>query len=131
MIVDDYIEVKTTVRIPNQKIQDLIVSAVEGGSNYWAKFKFPTGYKDKYESYEQIPFNGGKFEVFDIETDELLGELNQSSTKVGLQLMADCKDSKEKAVPARHFKNLATDCEDAETADVFMQLSVMGEIRFG
>jgi hypothetical protein len=45
--------------------------------------------------------------------------------------MADCKDMKGKQVPARHFKNLATDNEDAETADVFMQLAVMGEIVFG
>jgi hypothetical protein len=45
--------------------------------------------------------------------------------------MADCKDMKGKQVPARHFKNLATDNEDEETADVFLQLAVMGEIVFG
>ena len=70
-------------------------------------------------------------EVYDIETDELLGHLNRASVKVGLQLMADRKDMKGKTVPARHFKALATDNEDAETADVFMQLCVMGEIVFG
>jgi hypothetical protein len=45
--------------------------------------------------------------------------------------MADCKDMKGKVVPARHFKALATDNDDAETADVFMQLAVMGEVVFG
>ena len=45
--------------------------------------------------------------------------------------MADRKDMKGKVVPARHFKALATDNEDAETADVFMQLAVMGEIVYG
>ena len=129
--MQDYIEVKATVRIPNQKIQDLMTTAIEGGSHYWAKFVFPNHYKDKYQSYAEIPFKDGNIEVYDIETDELLGYLNRASIKVGLQLMADRKDLKGKQIPARHFKALATDNEDAETADVFMQLSVMGEIVYG
>ena len=129
--MEEYIEVKATVIIPNQKIQDMIVTAVEGGSNYWASFKFPEDWKDKYKSYEQIPFNNENIEVYDIETDELLGYLNRASIKVGLQLMADRKDMKGKVVPSRHFKAIATDNDDAETADVFMQLCVMGEITYG
>ena len=129
--MSEYIEVKATVRIPNQKIQDLIVTAVESGANYWAKFKFPKDYKQKCQDYSEIPFHNDNIEVYDIETDELLGYLNRASIKVGLQLMADRKDMKGKVVPARHFKNLATDNEDAETADVFMQLAVMGEIVYG
>ena len=126
-----YIEVKARVRIPEQKINDLTVSSVEGGSNYWARFVFPKNYKDNFKSYEEIPMQGGTIEVFDIETDELLGVLNKATIQTGLQLMANCKDIKGKAFPTRHFKNLATDNEDAETADVFMQLSVMGEIVYG
>jgi len=129
--MQNYIEVKATVRIPNQKIQDMIITAVEGGSNYWAKFRFPDNYKDKYGSYELIPFKNDNIETYDCETGKLLGYLNRASIQVGLQLMADRKDLKGKVVPARHFKALATDNEDAETADVFMQLSVMGEIVYG
>ena len=129
--MEEYLEVKAAVRIPNQKIMDLIVSALEGGCRYWASFKFPDDWKQNYESYEQIPFKEGNIEVYDIETDELLGYLNRMSIKVGLQLMADRKDMKGKVVPSRHFKNIATDNEDAETADVFMQLCVMGEIVYG
>ena len=126
-----YIEVRARVRIPEQKINDLIVSAVEGGSNYWAKVKFPNNYKDNFKSYEEIPMQGGEIEVFDIETGELLGVLNKTTIQTGLQLMANCKDIEGKQVPNRHFKNLAIDNEDAETADVFMQLAVMGTIVFG
>ena len=129
--MEDYLEVKATVRIPNQKIQDLITTALEGACRYWASFKFPPDYKEKYDSHEQIPFKDGNIAVYDVETDELLGYLNRASIKVGLQLMADCKDMKGKQVPARHFKNLATDNEDEETADVFMQLCVIGEIVYG
>lgn len=129
--MDKYIEVVAKVRIPNQKIQDMIICAIEGGSNYWGQFAFPQNYKDKYGSYEQIPFKGGNIEVMDIETGELLGILNRATVQTGLQLMASCKDVKGKHVLNRHFKNLAMDNEDAETADVFMQLCVMGEIVFG
>ena len=126
----DYIEVKATVRIPHEKIQDLIITCLEGACRYWASFKFPDKWKEKYGSYEQIPFKDN-IAVYDVETDELLGYLNRASVKVGLQLMADCRDLKGKQVPHIHFKNLATDNEDAETVDVFMQLCVMGEIVFG
>ena len=129
--MQDYIEVKAKVRIPHDKIQDLIITALEGACRYWASFKFPKDWKEKYQSYEQIPFKDGDIEVYDVETDELLGYLNRASVKVGLQLMADRKDLKCKQIPNRHFKNLSTDNEDAETADVFLQLAVMGEIVFG
>ena len=129
--MQEYIEVKATVRIPHQKIRDLIITAVEGGCRYWASFKFPENWKEKYGSYEQIPFKDGEIAVYDVETDELLGYLNRASVKVGLQLMADRKDLKCKQIPNRHFKNLSTDNEDAETADVFLQLAVLGEIVFG
>lgn len=128
--MNEYIEVKATVRMPNEKIENLIITAVEGGSNFWARFKFPDGWKDKYKSCAEIPFHGGDIEVFDVETGELLGVLNKATIQTGLQLMADRKDMTGKQVPARHFKNLATDNEDAETADVFLQLSVMGEIVY-
>lgn len=129
--MNDYIEVTTRVRIPSEKINDLISTAVEGGSNYWAEFQFPKNWKNKYESYEQIPLKGGEIKVFDCETGELLGILNRATAQVGLQLMADCRDVKGKQIPSRHFKNLATDNEDAETADVFVQLAALGEIVFG
>ncbi|AQT70056.1 hypothetical protein STSP2_03258 [Anaerohalosphaera lusitana] len=129
--MDRYIEVRARVRIPIEKIQDMIITAVEGGSNYWAKFQFPENYKDKFGSYEKIPFADENIEVFDIETGELLGVVNKEGIQKALQMMADCKDKRGRHVPERHFRNLAMDNEDAETADVFMQLAVMGEIVFG
>jgi hypothetical protein len=128
--MEDYIEVKASVKIPHEKIQDLITTALEGACRYWASFKFPTDWKQKYSSYEQIPFKDN-IAVSDVETDELLGYLNIASVQTGLQLMANCKDIMGKVVPARHFKNLVTDNDDQETADVFLQLCVMGEIVFG
>ncbi len=129
--MDKYVEVRATVRIPTEKIKNLIISAVEGGSTYWAMLKFPDGWQDKYKSYADIPFQGGEIEVYDVETGRLLGFLSKVTIQPGLQLMADRKDMTGKQVPARHFKAIATDNEDAETADVFLQLAVMGEIIYG
>jgi hypothetical protein len=127
----DYTEVITTIKIDNQKIKDLIITAIEVGSNYWACFKLPEGWKEKYGSIEEIPFKGGDIEVYDCKTVELLGVLNLATVQTGLQLMADRKDVTGKTVPARHFKNFGTDNEDVETADVFLQLAVLGEIVYG
>jgi hypothetical protein len=57
--------------------------------------------------------------------------LNLATVRTGLQLMADSEDMKGKAIPGRHFQNLMSDDWDAETADVFLQLSVMTEIIYG
>ena len=128
--MNDYVEVKARVRIPNQKIKDMITTAFEGACHYWASYKFPDNWKEKYGTREEIPFKDGEISVSDVETDELLGYLNAATVQIGLQLMASCKDYKGKHVSNRHFKNLATDNEDEETADVFMQLAVMGEVVF-
>jgi hypothetical protein len=127
----DYTEVITTIKIDNQKIKDLIITAIEGGSNYWASLKLPSDWKEKYGSIEEITFKGGNIEVYDVETDELLGVLNLATVRTGLQLMADSEDMKGKAIPGRHFQNLINDNWDAETADVFLQLATMTEIIYG
>ena len=113
--MSNYIEVTARVRIPEQKINDMIVTAVEGGCRYWARFQLLKDWKEKYQNYYEVPMQGGEIEVFDVETDELLGVINRATIQTGLQLMADCKNVKGKQVPVRHFKNLATDNDDAET----------------
>ncbi|MHC4773249.1 MAG: hypothetical protein ACYS8S_06695, partial [Planctomycetota bacterium] len=120
------IYVKALVRIPKQRIIDMITTAVEGGCNYWAKFKFPDNWKNNDESHEQILFKSGHIEVYDVQTDELVGHLNKVTIRLGLQLMGQRKDIRGKDIPLLHFKNVISDNMDAETADVFVQLAVMG-----
>jgi hypothetical protein len=127
----DYIEVIATLRIPNKKIKDLLTTAIEGGPNYWACLKLPEGWKEKYGSVEEIPFENGDIEVYDCKTVELLGVLNLATVRTGLQLMANSEDMKGRKVPERHFKNILVDNDDAETADVFLQLAVIGEVVYG
>ena len=130
-IMSEDIYVKALVRIPRQRVIDMITTATEGGSNYWAKFVFPDNWKNNDESHEQILFKSGHIEVYDVQTDELVGHLNKVTIRLGLQLMGQRKDIRGKAVPLRHFSNLFSGNGDAETADVFMQLCVMGRVVYG
>ena len=127
----DKIQITVRADIPADRIGDLIVGAIEGGSNYWAHFRFPGGWVKHHDNYYDIPMNGGAIVVMDIETNERLGELNEYTVRRGLQMMADGKDINGKKIPLRHFKNFAMENDDVETADVFMQLAVMGEVVYG
>ena len=120
--------------ITEDMIENVIVSALEGGSNYW--------YFVDVEDFEQdLPSKNGKalteriaeavfknpsfkMPVYDVEDEEdVLGYLSQKNLRRGMELCA--KDYPEV------FKRLINDEIDAEDADVIFQLTVMGEITFG
>ena len=120
--------------ITEDMVENVIVSALEGGSNYW--------YFVDVEDFEQdLPPKNGKalteriseavyknpsfkMPVYDVEDEEdVLGYLSQKNLRRGLELCA--KDYPEV------FKRLTDDEIDAEDADIIFQLTVMGEITFG
>lgn len=127
------------IDIGDQLREDLLVTALEGGSNYW--------YYLSVEAYDLINKSirtkqileppsikmwdaikhGASIPIYDEENkNEKLGEINLESIAKGEQMMVDKYFF--------HFKKLL-DKEnvewDAETADVWFQLAVMGEITFG
>jgi hypothetical protein len=121
----EIVMVKTEVAINQQRIEDLLCEAWKGGSTYWAvcnvtkEDRKAVGADYSFE----VATRGGKIEVYDMDTNEKLGVLNEEAIKKGLQLMAD-------NFP-KHFMDFLNENDDAETADVFMQLAVMGKITFG
>lgn len=125
-----------------QRISDILVSAFEGGSNYWmanATILVPitkTSWKDEGEKlgiegavarYQVVPFiqgNGLKIEEQEASSDnpaELV--LNIESLTKGLELMS--------VKHSRHFSDIIEENDDAETADVLVQLAIFGEIVYG
>ena len=118
---DRSVEVEAKVRIEEKRIADLLITALDGGSNYWA---------DLYGSLEDI-MNGGTVSVVDAETGESLGIVCYQSIATALQLMAKGEDRNGKKIPIRHWQAIVEENDDAETADVFFQMAVMGEIVFG
>lgn len=117
--------VKTEVT--DERLNDLLCSAMEGGSNYWYvinKHINPNNVKVEHPHLD-LPFiEGCGLEIGDIEDDEAEPQiLNRESIAKGLQVMADKY--------SHHFNNFMTENDDAETGDVFLQCCLFGDIVYG
>lgn len=118
--------------LSKQDQQDLLITALEGGSNYWYAIgdspEFKALEKKPSEAYSERVFrfieNGGSLPIFDLELeDEFLGNLTKESFNKGAAVMLEHYKS--------HFANILTEDWDAETADVWFQCCIMGDIMYG
>ena len=120
-------QVTFTKDIPFQRIDDLIITGVEGGTNYWMSVEGAWnesvwGDLEKTVKEGKLKFSNRK--LADTDEDHLFEKvLTEEVIQQGLQLMAD-KHS-------RHFEDFMNENEDAITGDVFIQLCVLGEVRYG
>lgn len=126
----------TTIQNPitDERRIDLLVSALEGGSNYWywlrgramnivgfiAPADKSTPTVDRIWKALKL---GLALPVHDIETKELLGSLSLESILEGEKIMVEKYPS--------HFADIINENDDASTADVWLQLAVMKEIVYG
>jgi hypothetical protein len=122
------IEVPTTYTITKERIQDLLIGALEGGSDYWCEARFVKA-PGCIASYMEYPWiDGCQIIMNDFEGTDMLGggqykELTKDVLELGLRRMAG-------KYPV-HFKNFVEENDDAETADVFLQCCCFGEVIFG
>ena len=130
---------KVTLEIPAERVASLLVSAFEGGSNYWYTIKdrkIPHGSPmdwdfrlDKNDVFPHVDFpmnEGGALIIQDLEDGHPEGQewtLDQAALARGLQLMAQKQP--------RHFSDMLKEDDDAVTADVFLQLCLFGEVVYG
>ena len=126
--------VAVTATVDWSKITNAIIGAFEGGSTYWlggATYVYtPDGLTEK-PAYadEQFWAKGGKMLLSYDNPDEpgdsekASKEFGLTEIKLGLRLMAE-KSS-------RHFADLLSEDDDAETHDVFIQYAVLGDIIYG
>lgn len=115
--------------IPYQTLLDLLVTAVEGGSNYWASIK----------SVERDA-DGNYLKVKVTELEKSRDDVNRVNRYVvpedlaqGLQRLAERIDSNHPQhfeTAGTHFADALGD-HDALTADVVLQMAVFGEIIYG
>lgn len=127
-----------------KRVKDLLVGALEGGSNYWysnarmdladgyTKADFKTGGRmqdpnDYYHWAELVPFVPGCALVLDVEDSPNEGQtefrLTRNKIERGLDIMAQ-------KYP-KHFQNWVQENDDAITSDVFLQCCLFGEAVFG
>jgi hypothetical protein len=121
------------VQITKTQVQDLLTSALEGGSNYWYMLETPDDHDTKVPYWERVftvgllisngkdTPKGTKPEGNDPGYKEVL--VNTARIQTALQLM--------QSKYPRHFVALVNDQGDAETGDVFLQLCVFGEVIYG
>jgi len=122
---------KVELEMPEQRIQDLLCNALEGGSNYWYVIKdkrYPEGQTKESLGIEfehiELPLKGGTLVIGDFEAEgDEDKELNREAIEKGLKVMAE-------KYP-RHFGDWMAENDDAITGDVFLQCCLFGEVVYG
>lgn len=110
--------------LSKENIIDLFVTALEGGSNYW--YYIPTLPNDvnSSEAIGNHILNGGYVVFHDAENhSEILGTVDMNSILEAISLV--------KSNYPEVWESILLENADANDADVFLQLCVMGEVVFG
>lgn len=119
--------ISVRTHITHERIADLLDSASRG-SAYWAEGVDVLGYESIVKGViECTAYNcdSHQVKIKDIESDEAVAiyVLNLAKIKRGLTVMA-------KKYP-KHFADFLTENDDADTADVFLQCALLGEVVYG
>jgi hypothetical protein len=121
--------------LSDEQIKNVIVTALEGGSNYWYYLPQESRLAIRSRvSEEENPYiseaitdavlSGADVNIYDAEEpSDVLGTLSSESIAKGLDLA--CVDY------ADEIQDVITEDYDADTADTLFQLFVMGEVVFG
>jgi hypothetical protein len=127
------IENRKTRKITKEDIIDIFVTALEGGSNYWYYIPtIPNGVRDimnetgmaTSEAIGQYVLKGGYVQINDAEDEEeILGNIDMDGLLDAIQ--------KVKTEYPDVYNNIIDEEYDADDADIFFQIAVMGEITFG
>ena len=102
--------------------RDLLITAFEGGSNYWYLVKLNINLSIE-ELIDKI-FLSEDFTIYDVEEPEtILGIINLEKLKKAEELMStDYKNE---------YRNIINENWDANSADIYFQLATMGEVVYG
>lgn len=116
-------EVTVPHEIPDDAVFDLLVCALEGGSNYWYVILDDPAPKDVFHTI----LTGKGVTVGLLEGGDVNGQtkwlLNRHAVRLGLKMWA-FEDEE-------GFKRFLNEDYDALDADAFLQYTLFGEIVFG
>ncbi len=116
------------IEIKRQDIEDLIVSAIEGGIGYWCREIKKKDSEKWAGSYLGLTLTIVEAVDDNNPTDDEehildLTQINLTQVMEGLTTMAK--------ISPGHFGDFIADNADAITADAFIQATLFGEIRYG
>jgi len=123
--------IKVELELSYETFEEIIVTALEGGSNYWMDYevkkgipKMPNKAPSQRIAYGLWHNKDSQVVIWDAEEEEeLLGVLTYDSVREGMQLA--CKDY------MKEINMMISEDYDAWTADTLFQVLVMGEVTFG
>lgn len=126
-------EVSVTINTTLDNIAGMLCSALEGGSNYWYvvdEFIEPPelaeGLAKDWHDFRHITYPlspGGALIILDKEDGMARYRFDLEAVRRGLLAMAEKEP--------RHFGDFIGNNGDATTGDVFLQLCLFGEVRYG
>lgn len=133
-VLDKSKDLSINIPVDNDAMENIFVTALEGGSNYWYEIQDytleivrsvePDG-PLSIATWKAIAEHGAEIDVYDAESEDILGTLTYDSIKDRLQLIND------EGQALVCMMNIITGDYDAGDADAVFQYLVMGEVAFG
>lgn len=123
-----------SLEVSDRSVADLLVSAFEGGSNYWidrtdivkkgnVEFGSSKPMADDYYPWVVLaPMGSGEVRIYPTDDDKAY-TLNRAALQRGLELMC--------SKYPRRWSDFINEGDDADTGDVFLQLALLGDIVYG
>lgn len=124
-------KVTYTTEVKPERVIDLFITACEGGSNYWARSSdslpgkdfVPAGVNHSAPVYSYMLNGFIIVEMCERTGKDIKHKVSATKIKNALDLMAKNYTD--------HFNDFLNENEDVETADIFMQLCVFGDVIYG
>lgn len=113
------VNVKIDFQITRDRIDTLMVSAFEGGSNYWIEKAFAVNPSEDF--WDEAAYNSGIWVVRS--EDQTHSCLTPSMIQRGFQVMSEKY--------SRHMGDFLSNNDDATTADVWLQCCLFGDVVYG
>lgn len=128
-------EITITKKISKEVIESVIVTALEGGSNYWYMLpnhctqeirKHVTRKEEECLSvaFTSALYKGAELPVYDVEEGDCLGIVSMKTMQPRLQTLADDENYR------WALDNELAGDGDAESSDVVFQFLVMNKVDF-
>lgn len=142
---DDIVKARENRTFGKEDIVNLFVDALEGGSNYWYEIRHlpkEVRYKAKEmgqpisETIGEYILNGGYVQFYDSEEEYDDDDYGETHSDNGLLGTVDMDSILEAITLIKKdypevWENILDEQYDANDADIFLQLCVMGEVVYG
>ncbi len=121
-------DIKYSIDLTPQEREDLFVTAIEGGINYWATVGSLKSSKDGLWTVIRLHEDD---DIEDVNPDLTIDGATSNMFRIDDWVMQMGLDRLAKSKYQHHMVDVVNDNCDAETADVIVQMAVFGDILYG